>query len=180
MHANLVSYGFSADSKVFANCHVDRQSTVFTKGCDLLHLDTGRTEHVTSTEDYGDGHPASGDATIRRALDPLGVPARAGPWRAPNVELTWTVHEAPPAQMPDTLVFSLRDTASGKTAEIARFDKATEGFWVYPGDAIVSPDGAKLALVVTVVGGPPLFTDVKIVDVQQALAALSAAPAHAP
>ena len=178
MFENLVSYGFGTDGKVFANCHVDRSVSLFTKGCDLIHLG-GKIDHVVSTTDYGDGHAAAKDAVLDAALAPLGVPAPPGSWHfARALTLTWSAHMK--EDLPDALTFSLRNDHTGKLHEIARFDKTDSGdLAIYPRDAIVSPDGEELALVVSYVGAPPLLVGVKLVHLANAgqeLVATTGAP----
>jgi hypothetical protein len=170
---NVISDGWSADSTTFALCHRDMKTELFTKGCDLIHVDGSPPEHVTSTTDYNDGHSATSDATIDARFKPLGIPAPPGKWPYSGaLTLTWSAHVVD--DLPDTLTFSLRDDTSGKQKEIARFTKDEGGYAVFPREAIVSPDGQNLALVVSYIGAPPLFTAVKIVSTATAAKSLSA------
>jgi hypothetical protein len=168
MWENLISFGWSADSTVFANCQPDTKASVFTKGCDLFHTDDTPRSHVTSTTDYGDGHPPTKDAALDAALKPLGIPAEPGKWPYSGaITLVWT------AQMnddsPESIAFSIREDATGDKQEIARFTRDEGGGYpVYPRAAVVSPDGTKLAIVVSYVGAPPLQTLAKIVGIQSA------------
>jgi hypothetical protein len=171
MFENVISHGWSADSTVFALCHRDEKATLFTKGCDLIHVDGSPPEHVTSAADYADGHSATNDSTLDARFKPLGIPAPSGQWPwSGALTLTWTVHTTD--DLPDVLTFALRDDASGKQKEIARFTKDEGGYAVFPREAIVSPDGRQLALVVSYVGAPPLLTAVKIVHAGEAAKAL--------
>ncbi len=171
MFQNLVSSGFSADGKLFANCHVAQDQKLFTKTCELLDQDHHVARAVTSAADYGDGHPSKDDPEIAKQLDPLGVPAPEGSFRyAEDLLVSWT------APSDKELRFSLREKTTAVETPIAAFESEMH---LAPQRVVVSPDGHRLAIVVYVIGGPPLTTDAKLVDADASAARAYAGAADA-
>lgn len=161
MFENLISSGFSADSRLFANCHVARQK-VLTKACDLIDADHHVAKRVVSTKDYGDGHSARHDPVLQKVLGPLGVPAPEGTWRySRDLAVTWN------RPSDKKLTVSLREATTRVETQIARFVR-TDRMRLLPDRMVLSPDGRRLAVVVYVIGGPPLSTDAQLIEVDRA------------
>lgn len=174
LYENLIEYGFTADSTGFVLCTKDPTAAVFTKGCDLIDVATGRvTRHMTSEESYGSGEPHASDPAFAATFAELGFPAARGVSpMASEFVLRWDHEGGAAADQPfEHLSFRLERAATRESRALAQID-ATEsaaGLKVFPRDAVLSPDGRKLALVVDRVGAPPLLADVRIVDVQAAV-----------
>jgi hypothetical protein len=157
---NLISFGFTADGKLFANCH---PGNGLHKTCDLLDADHHVARTVSSSVDYGDSHPSKDDPEIAKQLAPLGVPAPEGEFRyAEDLLVSWT------APSDKELRFFLREKTTGVQTPIATFESEMR---LAPHRVVVSPDGHRLAIVVYVVGGPPLTTDAQLVDADAAASA---------
>lgn len=157
MFQNLISSGFSRNSKLFANCHV-AGAKIFTKACDLIDRKRHVARRIVSNVDYGDGHSPKNDPVLRRVLGPLGVPAPQGKWRyAGDLVVTW---KQPSEKRIDV---SLRERSTGVQVVLASFQRSDRMLLV-PDRIAVSPNGRRLAIVVYVVGGPPLTTDAQVID----------------
>ena len=161
MYENLIASGFSADSKLFANCHV-AEGQGLQKTCELLDSGHHVARSVTSSVDYGDGHPSKDDPEIQKQLAALGVPAAEALFRyAEDLVIVW--------ETPDEseLDFALKEKATGVETPVARFQR-DDGMNLAPERVVVSPNGHRLAFVSYVIGGPPLTTAAEIVDADAA------------
>jgi hypothetical protein len=158
---NLISSGFSADSKLFASCHAE-QTKVFGKACELLDRDDHVARRVVSSVDYGDGRPSTSDPELNRVLAPLGVPAAQAPFRyAEDLSLVWV------RPNPSEVRFALREATTRVETPLAVFQRSDRRE-VIPQRVVISPDGRRLAIVVYVVAGPPLTTAARIVELDRA------------
>jgi hypothetical protein len=172
MFQNLISSGFSRDSRLFANCHV-ANATVFTKACDLIDRDQHVARSVVSNVDYGDGHSAAHDPVLQKVLGPLGVPAPQGTWRyAADLVVAWRQPN------PKEIDVALLENSTQTETPIASF-KRSDRMLLVPDRVVLAPNGRRLAIVVYIVGGPPLTTDADLVDADRAASAAYARAADA-
>lgn len=164
MQESVLLHGFSADSSIFAHCREADWVPRFTRACWLLDSSSGKsTRVVVSKEDYGGGHSGA-DASLAPHLAPLGIPAKGGSFRYGDLALSWSASNAPDDRGPRDLTFRFREKKSGVELAIAKFH-GPQDLRVFPRDARLSPDGAHLALVVYVIGGPPVTTAAQLVSV---------------
>lgn len=154
-----IAHGWTADSSTFVHCRAaDWVTGRFTRGCMFVDAATNKTVRtIVSDEDYGAGHGAR-DESLGRVLDPLGFPTKPGLFRyADQVSLSWTAGDK------ELELFFVND-ASKKRVSIASFHAEH----LFPRDALISPNGDHLAIVVSHVGGPPLRTLSQVVSVDRA------------
>jgi hypothetical protein len=162
----LLAHGWTADSSLFVHCRAaDWLPKRFTRGCFLIDPARNKIARtLVSTEDYGGGHGLR-DASLAKELEPLGFPAKPGMLREGDaVSLVWEAK----GDGPNELDFFLENDATKKRAPLESF----RGTHVFPRDAQMSPDGRYLALIVSVVDGPPMGTLSSVIAVEPALKSL--------
>lgn len=154
---NLISSGWSRDSKLFACCHVAADTQRFTKACELFDRDHHVAQRVVSKLDYGAGQAHPRDPDLEGVLSPRGVPAPEGAWpHAGHLIATWmqpNEHE---------IRVSLHELSTGVEVPIANLSSTHST--LVPRRMVVSPDGQRLAIVAYLVRGPPLTTDAWLVE----------------
>jgi hypothetical protein len=133
-------FGFSADGRSFVN------------GCDLRRVGGGKVGSVCGDDVVLDGRPLIENPSVGARLRRLGVPAREGLWPRDDLYVRWSVAQG------GTIVYELCSDVTSKCAQI----HTHPGEFAMPLSVALSPDGAWLALVSTLVPGPAEVTFLRV------------------